>query len=61
MAVFRNLKEDRDLINGCDKLGETALHWSSKRGFINMTELLLIFNANPNQYDIFGRSPSFQA
>ena len=42
-------------------MGQTALHWAAKRGFLDIAKLLLEKGASIKEGDIMGRTPKVLA
>lgn len=50
--VYLELSHKGYLVDCQDTMGQTGLHWASKRGDYHMVEILLYFGANVNIVDI---------
>ena len=50
------LQEDRSLINLFDSTKQTALHWATRRGYIEIVRLLIKSGANISAIDMMGRT-----
>jgi ankyrin repeat protein len=55
------ISKNRFLLYDFDHALLTPLHWACKRGYFQLAKIFIQHGADPNCYDIIGRTPLFLA